>query len=122
MFWGPSQSLDVLDGWYVFRKEDQGDEMFIIKKGTVEILDGAGNVLVKLNPGACFGEVALYQDCRRTASARASGRVELCLLKKDEFRKLLKLFPAFSKRVDEITHVHLAREAAAAAANKAAAS
>ncbi|KAJ3109958.1 hypothetical protein HDU96_007037 [Phlyctochytrium bullatum] len=95
------KSLDLLDGWYVFRKDDQGDEMYIIRSGEVEIVQGK-KILVTLKSGACFGEIALYKACRRTASARAKGFVELCLLKKEDFAAILNGHPEFARRIAEI--------------------
>ncbi|KAJ3097748.1 hypothetical protein HDU97_004563 [Phlyctochytrium planicorne] len=94
------RSLDVLDNWQIFRKNDQGEEIYIIKKGHVQILDGEGKILTTLGPGACFGEIALYEECRRTATAKAfGGPCELVLLKKDDFRSILRTNLEFSRRI-----------------------
>ncbi|KAJ3096277.1 hypothetical protein HDU97_006060 [Phlyctochytrium planicorne] len=64
------RSIEVLDNLQIFRKDDQADEMYIIKKGSVQILDGDGKILTTLGHGACFGEIALYQGIVTLAASR----------------------------------------------------
>ncbi|KAI8839563.1 hypothetical protein BC829DRAFT_28540 [Chytridium lagenaria] len=52
--------MNFVDECYIFRKGDPGNDLFIIKIGQVEIVDGE-KILVVLQEGACFGEVALYK-------------------------------------------------------------
>ncbi|KAJ3098959.1 Cyclic nucleotide-gated olfactory channel [Phlyctochytrium planicorne] len=81
--------LYMNDGVYLFRKDDDGLEMYIIVSGQVEILieeNGEIKPIATLSAGKIFGEVALLSDtCKRTASARAKGMVELGYLQKEDF-------------------------------------
>ena len=46
----------------MFRKDDEGEEMFFIKSGKVEICnDQTGQVFVTLSEGSFFGEIALFE-------------------------------------------------------------
>ncbi|KAJ3032576.1 hypothetical protein HK097_005191, partial [Rhizophlyctis rosea] len=106
------RTLIVLSGWYVFRKDDEGEEMFFIKSGKVEICnDQTGQVFVTLSEGSFFGEIALFEDCKRTASARASGDVELCLITKADFNRLLSQHPLIADRLRQTIQERKEREA-----------
>ncbi|KAJ3159040.1 hypothetical protein HK101_001143 [Irineochytrium annulatum] len=91
----------VLSGWYIFRKGDEGLEMYFIKSGEVEICGDNGFVFVTLAQGAFFGEIALFEECKRTATARAKGNVELCTLKKEDFNSIMDSYPAVADRIRE---------------------
>ncbi|KAJ3180376.1 hypothetical protein HDU85_004081 [Gaertneriomyces sp. JEL0708] len=91
--------LVVLDGMYIFRKNDEGEEMFFIKNGKVEICGDAGNVFATLSPGSFFGEIALFEDTKRTASARALGDVELCVLNKEDFKQIMTQHPTIAEQI-----------------------
>ncbi|KAJ3038189.1 hypothetical protein HDV00_000934 [Rhizophlyctis rosea] len=106
------RTLTVLAGWYVFRKDDEGEEMFFIKSGKVEICnDQTGQVFVTLGEGSFFGEIALFEDCKRTASARAQGDVELCLITKTDFNRIMGQHPVVAERLRATIRERKEREA-----------
>jgi CRP-like cAMP-binding protein len=119
----------VLDNWYIFRKGDEADEMYFIKSGRVEICGDNGIVFVTLSTGAFFGEIALFDSCKRTASAKAKGNVELCTLRKDDFNLIMDAYPVVAEKIRQtirerkeneqrVKDQKAAEEAAAAAAKK----
>ncbi|KAI8826473.1 hypothetical protein BJ741DRAFT_714501 [Chytriomyces cf. hyalinus JEL632] len=94
--------MHVLNGWHIFRKGDEGDEMFFIKSGNVEICSEDGTIIfVTLTDGAFFGEIALFESCHRTATARAKGNCELCTLSKEDFNILMNLYPTVAEGIRE---------------------
>ncbi|KAI8838554.1 hypothetical protein BJ741DRAFT_707425 [Chytriomyces cf. hyalinus JEL632] len=94
--------MHVLNGWHIFRKGDEGDEMFFIKSGNVEICSEDGTIIfVTLTAGAFFGEIALFESCHRTATARAKGNCELCTLSKEDFNILMNLYPTVAEGIRE---------------------
>ncbi|KAJ3210385.1 Kinesin-like protein kif27 [Entophlyctis luteolus] len=94
--------MHILDGWTIFRKGDEGEEMYFIKSGKVEICSEDGSIIfVTLTDGAFFGEIALFESCHRTATARAKGDCELCTLSKDEFSVLMNLYPTVAAGIRE---------------------
>lgn len=70
-----SESFD--DGEIIFKEKTRGDKMYIILTGTVRISKYLGNkqeeILVKLQPGACFGEMGVIDQSPRSASATVEG-------------------------------------------------
>jgi len=65
----------------VFEKGDLGTTMFVVASGRVDIVlpsIDAGPVLLKeIGPGEYFGELSLFDDKPRSASARCSTQVEV---------------------------------------------
>ncbi len=70
-----SESFD--DGEIIFKEKTHGDKMYIILTGTVRISKYLGNkkeeILIKLKPGACFGEMGVIDQSPRSASATVEG-------------------------------------------------
>ncbi|MCB0352588.1 MAG: DUF1003 domain-containing protein [Bdellovibrionales bacterium] len=81
-------------GEYIFQSGDDGDALFFIDSGTVELYvkDHAGGkiVLSVLGSGEVFGEIAVLDGGSRTASAVALTDCRLQRLERPEFVKLLK--------------------------------
>lgn len=75
-------------GDYVFRKHDEGQELYVILSGSVKIEDD-GATLAKLGQGDMFGEMALVSKEPRSASASALEPTSLLALSDDIIRCLL---------------------------------
>jgi CRP/FNR family cyclic AMP-dependent transcriptional regulator len=62
------------EGTVVFKEGDPSGEMYVIEKGTIEILrngeDGKPLVIASLDEGDFFGEMSLLEARRRCATAR----------------------------------------------------
>ncbi|HEX2911643.1 MAG TPA: FAD-dependent oxidoreductase [Chloroflexia bacterium] len=98
-------------GDYIFRQGDVGDEFFVIVKGQVEIFREKGNQQIPvaiLSDGEHFGESALIQGRRRSATARALGPVDLLSLGRDDFNSLAGTWLKFSESVKAISDERLA--------------
>jgi CRP-like cAMP-binding protein len=70
-----STTIEVAGEDYFFEQGDLGDAVFILESGrvAVEKLHGKSRYLLRiLDPGSCFGEVALLSVTTRTASIRAT--------------------------------------------------
>ncbi len=81
----------------IFRQGDCGDRLYIIIDGEVEIVkqeSGSGEqVLGRVGPGGCFGEMALVNDNPRMATARTVSRVNLLSVDRDAFAALFAYHP-----------------------------
>jgi CRP/FNR family cyclic AMP-dependent transcriptional regulator len=79
------------DGESVFRQGDLGDRMFIVMSGAVRIFRedrGVETTLAELGFGEMFGELSLFDQHPRSASARAVGATELRVISQEEFMDL----------------------------------
>ncbi|MBN1233218.1 MAG: cyclic nucleotide-binding domain-containing protein [Candidatus Coatesbacteria bacterium] len=67
--------VEVKKGEIIFNENDEGSHMFIIDTGEVEILKNIGDdkvvVLAVLDEGQYFGEMAIIDQSKRSATARA---------------------------------------------------
>ncbi len=90
------QEKDAYAGEVVFREEDFGDEMYLVRSGKVSIHQelGEGPALVEVvEPGGYFGEMAIIDDLPRTASATADVASKLLVLHKNDFRTAVQDYP-----------------------------
>ena len=83
----------VPEGEMVIRKGEVGMEMFFLAQGECEVQLDKGRVVASLSRGSYFGEIALLNAERRTASIRSKTDCELLILQKGDFEELLNLFP-----------------------------
>jgi len=66
--------VKILEGEFFFREGARGTSAFVLEEGSVSILkywDGRDHFMRHLETGDCFGEVALLDFGRRSASVRA---------------------------------------------------
>ena len=71
----------------LFNKGDKGDYFYVIKEGKIELKTEFG--LKTLNEGDTFGELALIQNKKRTASAKAILNCNILLLNGKTFREII---------------------------------
>ena len=88
----------------VVRQGDEGDKLYVINRGQVDILvGGAGGErnINTLSEGDYFGEMALLAGEPRTATVRTAAMTELYSLDQRDFKVLLDGAPEFRKAVME---------------------
>jgi len=77
----------------IFHLGDPGDALFIIVSGEVKISlpsnSGDEAILVRLQQGDVFGELALLDGAPRSATATSIGAVEAVVLPREQFRELI---------------------------------
>jgi len=71
--------------------------LYLVKRGSVEVLDAAGALVSLLGPRNSFGERGLMRDGTAATTARAAEDTVLLLLPPAEFRRLVKDSPAFER-------------------------
>jgi CRP-like cAMP-binding protein len=91
-------------GEVVFRQGDQGDQLFIVKSGVLEILaaasDGSGaQPVAYFGVGEVLGELALLTGSPRSATARSPEKAELFILERSVFLDLMLTLPAFARNL-----------------------
>ena len=76
------------DDQVIFEQGDYGEEMYIIKRGKVQVLRDF-SIIAELSDKAFFGEMALVSEEPRNATIKTIGDVEVLVLTKPHFRELL---------------------------------
>jgi voltage-gated potassium channel len=89
--------IDVAERTVIVRKGRQGDCMYFIAEGLVEVV-GAG---VQLGPGAFFGEMALLGDGTRTATVSAVVQSTLLVLDLTDYRIFAAHYPDLAHAVED---------------------
>ena len=95
-------------GAVLFSKGDRAEDMYIVKSGQIEIVNGA-MVYEVVSAGGIFGEMALALDTRRTAAARAVTKSEVLPINEDRFLTLVQHNPFFAIRVIRVMCERLLR-------------
>jgi cGMP-dependent protein kinase 2 len=95
---------EIRAGQTVLNEGDEGYDVFIIRQGsmTVEKAIGGKPIFLRYLPaGAYFGEMALIDGGRRTATVRAAIKSEVIKLNGDAFRKLLASKPDLLEKMKD---------------------
>lgn len=92
------------EGDLIYRKGDLGQEMFIICRGSAELVDSRGRVCMELRAGDCFGEIALLLSGVRIATVRANSLCDLFVLEKPDFDRILADHPVFAQVMVKIAN------------------
>jgi CRP/FNR family transcriptional regulator, cyclic AMP receptor protein len=93
---GKLQSSTVENGTDIFAQGDQGDAMYLIEDGVVDIIVGQGKqkvILTSLFKQQYFGELSLLDGAPRLATARTSRDSVLLALEREDFVEFIKRRP-----------------------------
>lgn len=93
-------------GAWVVRRGDQGDSLFVVKSGVVEVLSpaegGQSRPLAYLGRGECLGELAILTNSPRHADVRVPEHAELIVIGKELFHDLLSNHSVFGAQLSVI--------------------
>lgn len=106
-------------GRTIVRQGDEGDSLFLISRGRVDVWArdayNEGQLVATLGRGQCFGEMSLLTGAPRSATVRALEDSELLVLSKAEFREILLADPKVVEALSQILGLRQkGREAAVA--------
>jgi len=85
-----------------------GYSLFVLQDGTAVVTSG-GEQLATLGPGDFFGEIALLDEGRRTATVTATSPVSLIVMYGSDFRVFERDFPDASAVMKRVMAERLAR-------------
>lgn len=91
-----------LKGEVVFDEGDEGQALYVILSGRVQIckqIDSVTSVVAELPAGVLFGELALLDGAPRTAQARAGEDCVLAALSRADFVSLLDTHAAIASKI-----------------------
>lgn len=87
-------------GTEIFKEGDNGDGIYILKEGAVEISvamsQGIRRTFAKLGPGEVFGEMAVLELKPRSATATATLQTQVYFIPINDMREMLGRSPALS--------------------------
>jgi signal transduction histidine kinase len=92
-----AETVSVPTGELVLREGDQGDSLFVVLDGQLEVTkrQGSQDVLLALyKPGQFFGEMALLEQAPRSASVRTLQESRLLVISQGAFQTLLSCSPS----------------------------
>ena len=90
-----SPPVSFKPGDVIFATGDQGDKMYVVRSGTVEI-ERDGKVVETVTAGGIFGEMALIDGAPRAATARAETECEVAPIAEKNFLCLVHETPYFA--------------------------
>jgi Cyclic nucleotide-binding domain/Domain of unknown function (DUF4388) len=98
------QLLEFGPGEVVFRQGEQGDRLFVVKSGVLEVVatptDGSeAAVVAYLGTGEVLGELALLTGSPRSATVRSPEHAAVFAVAKAVFLDLMDVLPAFSRNL-----------------------
>ncbi|HKZ31283.1 MAG TPA: cyclic nucleotide-binding domain-containing protein [Vicinamibacteria bacterium] len=98
------QLLEFGPGEVIFRQGDEGDRLFVVKSGVLEVVatptDGSEpTVVAYLGTGEVIGELALLTGSPRSATVRSPEHAVLFAVEKAVFLDLMDVLPAFSRNL-----------------------
>jgi CRP-like cAMP-binding protein len=88
----------------VFHQGDQGDRLFVVKSGVLEVLSVPADAteaipIAYLGTGEVLGELALLTGSPRSATVRSPEHAELFAVERAVFIDLMDTLPAFSRNL-----------------------
>src|SRR5947209_100508 len=81
--------LSYRSGDRVCREGEQGDALFVVLSGELDVLGGDGRVINRLGPGEVLGEMSLLHGGTRAATVTVAGRRRLLPLARSAFERFL---------------------------------
>jgi CRP/FNR family transcriptional regulator, cyclic AMP receptor protein len=93
-----TDEIDVPAGEVMAEQGRFAHEFFVIEEGEAAVTQD-GNQIAELGPGDFFGEIALLETERRTATVTASTPMRVIVMFQREFRQMEHEMPAVADRV-----------------------
>jgi CRP/FNR family transcriptional regulator, cyclic AMP receptor protein len=103
-----ADTVDLPAGKHLLEEGRLPHEFFVILAGEVEVMHD-GEHLATLGPGDFFGEIALIEHGRRTASVVAASPTSLAVMSPIAFDAMRREMPRVAERVEAVIRERMAR-------------
>jgi CRP/FNR family cyclic AMP-dependent transcriptional regulator len=90
--------IEVPSGWYLLNQGSYPEGFFVVLEGSVRV-EREGTELATIGPGDFFGEIALLEDDRRTATVTSVSRVRAAVMDASSFFEMCAEIPRIGERV-----------------------
>src|SRR3990172_2422319 len=84
-------------GEVLFREGDKGDELYLIRQGTIVIskpvVGCVEQALARIDPGDFFGEMSLFDQAPRSATVQAETNALLLCLDRESLHQFIEISP-----------------------------
>jgi CRP-like cAMP-binding protein len=95
--------VDLPAGYHLVDQGTFAHEFFVLTAGSVEVTQD-GKHLTDLQPGDFFGEVALVEHLRRTASVVASTPITAVVMHQRDFDTMQRELPHVAEQIHRAVH------------------
>ena len=92
------------DGEVVVRQGEEGDCLFVVQEGELEVIReeaGTETLIRRVARDELFGEMAVFERQRRSATVRARGQARVLTLDKKNFLRRVNEDPSLAFRIVE---------------------
>jgi CRP/FNR family transcriptional regulator, cyclic AMP receptor protein len=93
-----ADEVEVPEQKHLIDQGQFGYEFFVIEEGKAEVRRG-DEVLAELGPGDFFGEIALLEEDRRTASVIAEEPMRAIVMTRRDFREMQDEMPSVAAKI-----------------------
>ncbi len=94
-----SASETLPAGTLLCEQGQEGSELFILNKGSIDVLIGQNKVATIEEAGSVIGEIALFLGEKRTATLKAASPVSLTRLRKENLKAFTDEHPQFFQTI-----------------------
>ena len=95
---GLTQLLAIEEGAEFIHEGEQGNEMYVLLTGEVEVIKG-NEVLASLTRGVNLGEMAMIDNAPRSASVRAKTNSHVLIMRREEFFGIIRGEPVIGTKL-----------------------
>lgn len=91
----------IIPNSFVFHEGDEAKEMYFVVSGKLEVISEKDKkIIAELNDGDFFGEIAIFENIKRTASVRALTYCDLYILTKEKYSEVASAYPDIAKLIE----------------------
>ncbi len=103
-----TDEVDVPAGYHLLEQGRLPHEFFVIEKGSVAVAKD-GEHIADLGPGDFFGEIAIMEHDRRTASVVATTPVTAIVMTARDFETMAGVMPHVAEQIHEAIRARMQR-------------